>query len=155
MERLPLDTTAVREVQIRYRGRALGARAPITAPRNLVHLARRIVTDDAREHFLAVYLDGRNRPLAHSVVSVGTATASLVHPREVFQSALILGAVALLIAHNHPSGDPRPSAEDEQITKRLTDAGQLIGIRLVDHIVWTRDGAFHSFMEHGQIQHPS
>ena len=88
MERLPLDTITVREVKIRYRGRALAAREPITQPRNLVHLAQRIVTDDAREHFLAVYLDGRNRPLAHSVVSVGTATASLVHPREVFSAAV-------------------------------------------------------------------
>ena len=154
MERLPLDTIAVREVQIRYRGRALGARAPITEPRNLVHLAKRIVTDDAREHFLAVYLDGRNRPVAHSVVSVGTATASLVHPREVFQSALMLGAVALLIAHNHPSGDPRPSSEDEHLTKRLAEGGQLLGIRLLDHVVWTREGAFYSLMEHGKMPSP-
>ena len=151
MQDRPLDTIAVREVQIRYRGRAIGAQMPISAPLNFVKLAKRIVTDDAREHFLAIYLDGRSRPVGHSIVSVGTATASLVHPREIFQPSIMLGAVSFLIGHNHPSGDPRPSREDESVTKRLREAGEVLGVRLIDHVVWTRDGAFHSFMEEGQI----
>ena len=151
MERPALDTIAVREVQIRYRGRSVGARMPITEPRNFVHLANRIVTDDAREHFLALYLDGRSRPIGHSIVSVGTATASLVHPREIFQPAIMLGAVSLVIGHNHPSGDARPSREDETVTKRVQDAGNVLGVRLLDHVVWAREGGFHSFMEHGQL----
>lgn len=151
MERSALDTIAVREVQIRYKGRAIGARMPITEPRNFVNLANRIVTDDAREHFVAVYLDGRSRPIGHSIVSVGTATASLVHPREILQPAIMLGAVSFVIGHNHPSGDPRPSREDETVTKRLSEAGEVLGVRLLDHVVWTREGAFHSFMEQGQL----
>ena len=146
-----LETVAVREVEIRYRGRSLKSQAPISRPDHFVHLARRIVSDHAREHFIALYLDGRHRPAGHSVVSVGTATASLVHPREVFQSALLLGAVALVIGHNHPSGDPRPSAEDQQITDRLSEAGSLLGVRLVDHVIWTREGGYHSFLEQGTL----
>lgn len=145
------DTTVVREVEIRYRGRGRMTKSPVARPEHFVHLARRIVSDDAREHFLALYLDGRHRPVGHSVVSVGTATASLVHPREVFQSALMLGAVALLVGHNHPSGDPRPSSEDEHLTKRLVQAGQLLGVRLLDHVIWTREGGYHSFVERGGL----
>ncbi len=86
-----LRTTFVREAYVRYRGRSLKAPS-IRGPAQAVDLARRIVRDEAREHFLALYLDGRHRPIAQSVVSVGTATASLVHPREVFQTAVLSGA---------------------------------------------------------------
>lgn len=141
------ETTRVREVVLQYRGRALRAPSVIREPAGAVDLARRIVRDDAREHFLAVYLDGRHRPIGHSVVSIGTATASLVHPREVFQSAVLLGAVSVLLLHNHPSGDPSPSREDSEVTDRLRDAGRILGIRLLDHIVWTRHGGYHSFRE--------
>ncbi len=141
------ETTRVREVVLEYRGRALRAPGVIREPASAVDLARRIVRDDAREHFLAVYLDGRHRPIGHSVVSIGTATASLVHPREVYQSAVLLGAVSVLLLHNHPSGDPSPSREDSEVTDRLRDAGRILGIRLLDHIVWTRHGSFHSFRE--------
>lgn len=142
-----VETTRVREVVLQYRGRALRAPDVIREPAAAVDLARRIVRDDAREHFLAVYLDGRHRPIGHSVVSIGTATASLVHPREVFQSAVLLGAVSVLLLHNHPSGDPSPSREDREVTDRLRDAGRILGIRLLDHIVWTRHGSYHSFRE--------
>ncbi|MCG8556554.1 MAG: JAB domain-containing protein [Proteobacteria bacterium] len=102
----------MREAIVQYRGRRQRVASPIREPHQAVELARRIVRDHAREHFLALYLDGRHRPIAHAVVSVGTATASLVHPREVFQTAVLTGAVALLVLHNHPSGDPAPSRED-------------------------------------------
>jgi DNA repair protein RadC len=91
-------------------------------------------------------LDGRHRPIAYQVVSIGTATASLVHPREVFQAAIGAGAVALIVAHNHPSGDPSPSREDRDITERLLRAGELLGIRLLDSVVVT-DGTYVSIRE--------
>lgn len=142
-----LTTCFVRKAIVQYRGRALKA-AAIREPWQAVDLARRIVRDHAREHFLAIYLDGRHRPLAHSVVSVGTATASLVHPREVFQAAVLTGAVACLILHNHPSGDPNPSREDEEVTKRLREAGKILGIQVLDSIVWTHRGrGYLSFRE--------
>jgi DNA repair protein RadC len=70
--------------------------------------------------------------------------------REVFQPAVFLGAIALPILHNHPSGDPSPSSEDRDITRRLADAGRRLGITVLDHVVWTRESGFHSFPEHSQ-----
>jgi DNA repair protein RadC len=110
------------------------------APADVARFVRALVGADAREHFVVVMLDGRHRPVAYQVVSVGTATASLVHPREVFQPAVGVGAVAILVAHNHPSGDATPSAEDREVTDRLIRAGQLIGIPLLDHVVVAERG---------------
>jgi len=137
----------IREVAIRYTGRSKRAPEAVRSPADVAAFMRRAVTDHAREHFVALYLDGRHRALAHQIVSVGTATASLVHPREVFQPAVLLGACALVVAHNHPSGDPSPSAEDREITERLAQAGKLLGITLLDSIVWTREGRFTSLRE--------
>jgi len=137
----------IREVAIRYVGSRRRAPAKITSPDQVAEYLRRRIRDDAREHFVAIYLDGRHRPIADSIVSIGTATASLVHPREVFQPAIALGACALVIGHNHPSGDPTPSAEDLEVTKRLAEAGRILGVALLDHVVWARYGAFHAIRE--------
>jgi len=137
----------IREVAIRYIGARRRAPSKITRPDQVAEYLRRRVRDDAREHFVAIYLDGRHRPIADSVVSIGTATASLVHPREIFQPAIAVGACALLIGHNHPSGDVTPSTEDLDVTRRLAEAGRLLGVTLLDHIVWERGGAFHSIRE--------
>ena len=101
-----------------------------------------------RERFLAVLLDGKNRVLGLNEVSVGTLTASLVHPREVFKAALIGNAAAIIVVHNHPSGDPTPSVEDIAITHRLREAGELLGIRILDHVI-LGDGRYVSFSDEG------
>lgn len=88
-----------------------------------------------REEFLALFLDGKNRLQGFHVVSVGTLTTSLVHPREVFKAAILANAAALIVVHGHPSGDPTPSVEDRAITRRLKEAGELLGIGLLDHVV--------------------
>jgi DNA repair protein RadC len=88
-----------------------------------------------REEFLVVLVDGRNKVIGFNVVSVGTLTASLVHPREVFKPAIVGNAAAIILVHNHPSGDPEPSAEDKALTSRLTQAAELLGIRILDHVV--------------------
>lgn len=93
-----------------------------------------------REQFFALLLDGRHRLQRRVVVGVGTLTCSLVHPREVFSAAVREGAAAVVVAHNHPSGDPAPSGEDLEVTRRLVEAGQLLGIPLVDHVVVAVDG---------------
>lgn len=98
------------------------------------------------EHFAALYVDARHRLLAQETVSVGTLTASLVHPREVFAPALAHRAAAAFVVHNHPSGDPAPSAEDREVTRRLSRAGALLGVELLDHLV-VADGGFYSFKE--------
>jgi len=132
--------TMIREAVVRYRGRARRVGESMRSPTDVARFVRALVGTDAREHFVVVMLDGRHRPVAYQVVSVGTATASLVHPREVFQPAVGVGAVAILVAHNHPSGDPTPSAEDREVTDRLLRAGQLIGIPLLDHVVVAERG---------------
>ena len=137
----------IREVAIRYVGARRRVAEKISSPPEAARYFRRRIHDDAREHLVALYLDGRHRAIADAIVSIGTATASLVHPREVFQPAIGLGACAVLIGHNHPSGDPNPSPEDISVTRRLADAGRLLGVPVLDHIVWTASGGFVSIRE--------
>ena len=101
-----------------------------------------------REVFYALLLDGRNRLRTEVRVSEGTLTTALVHPREVFGPAIRLGAAALVLVHNHPSGDPSPSSEDLVLTERLRQAGETIGIRVLDHVVVGHAG-FVSLAEQG------
>jgi DNA repair protein RadC len=103
-----------------------------------------------KEVFRALYLDGRRRLIHSETVSIGTLTSTLVHPREVFQPAIACSAASLLVAHNHPSGDPGPSPEDFALTRRLRDAGRLLGIELVDHLVVGR-GRFVSLKQLGDF----
>lgn len=91
--------------------------------------------DSRREHFIAFYLNSRNMLISREVISVGTLDASIVHPREVFEPALRHGAARVIVAHNHPSGDCDPSDDDVAITKRLIQAGDLMGITLSDHVI--------------------
>lgn len=103
-----------------------------------------------REHFIAITLDGSSRVINTHTISIGTLNQSLVHPREVFYPAIKDKAVAIIIAHNHPSGQLSPSRADSQVTTRLKDAGKLIGIDIIDHIILTPDG-FYSFQDEGEI----
>lgn len=93
-----------------------------------------------KEQLRGLYLDTHNRIIHQEVISIGTINANLVHPREVFRPALEYGAAAVVLAHNHPSGIATPSLADIQITKQLVEAGKIIGINLLDHIVITKDG---------------
>ncbi|MBN1587018.1 MAG: DNA repair protein RadC [Candidatus Omnitrophica bacterium] len=108
--------------------------ASITSPEQVAVLVADLQTR-RREHFVALYLDARKRLLKRHTVSVGTLTASLVHPREVFGPALELGAASVILAHNHPSGDVEASPEDRALTERLIAAGQLMGIEVLDHLI--------------------
>ena len=102
---------------------------------DVVGLLRAFLRDDPRERFAVVYLDTRHRPIAVHEASVGTCDAVPVHPREVFGPAVALSATAIVVAHNHPSGDPTPSPEDRAVTERLRAAGELLGIAVLDHVV--------------------
>lgn len=106
--------------------------------------------DNKKEHFVVFYLDSRNQEIKRDIVSIGSLNASLVHPREVFEPAVRHLAAQIIVAHNHPSGDTEPSAEDLAITKRLIDAGKILGIELIDHVIVARNG-FVSFKEKGII----
>ncbi len=136
----------IREAVVQYRGARREVSYTLRDPADVVRFVRRLISGDAREHFVALLLDGRHRPVAYQVLSVGTATASLVHPREVFQAAISIGACALIVAHNHPSGDPSPSREDRAVTERLVRSGEVLGIRVLDSVV-VAESAYHSMRE--------
>jgi DNA repair protein RadC len=93
-----------------------------------------------KEHFVAFYLDTQSRLIERQIISIGTLNASLVHPREVFEPAVVLHAASIIVAHNHPSGDIKPSDDDLAITRRLIEAGKVLGIELVDHIIFSTSG---------------
>ncbi len=101
---------------------------------------RRLAHDAVQEEFHVVTLDTKHKPIGTHQVTVGTLDASLVHPREVFRPAIRHAAAAVLLVHNHPSGDPKPSREDQLVTQQLTEAGKLLGIQVLDHIVVARNG---------------
>ena len=102
------------------------------------------------EHFVCLFLNTKNHITAKETLSVGTLNASLVHPREVFRAAIRHGSASIICAHNHPSGDPTPSPEDTSLTRRLAEAGELVGIDVLDHIV-IGDGRYISLKEQGLL----
>jgi len=123
------------EMRLEAVGRVCEASGPIVTPIDTIPVIRALCGDRAQEHFVVLALDARNQVTATSVVSVGTLTSNLVHPREVFRFAIATPCAAIIVAHNHPSGDTTPSQEDIAITKRLKDAGELMGIEVLDHII--------------------
>ena len=119
--------------------RECGTPSPRTlgTPAVVAELARDLLRehDDDKEHFWAILLNAQNHYLLHTEVSVGTQSASLVHPREVLGPALREGASSVILIHNHPSGDPTPSREDIRVTRQLRDAAALLDLNLHDHII--------------------
>jgi len=102
--------------------------------------------DLKKEHLVALYLNAKNQLVHKETISMGTLNANLVHPREVFEPALKYSAAQIIVAHNHPSGDPKPSEDDLEVTKRLTEAGKMMGIDVMDHVIVSKNSHF-SFKE--------
>jgi DNA repair protein RadC len=113
------------------------------------YLIRQGYADRDREAFIVLLLDVKHRVIAEEVVSIGILDGSLIHPREVFKAAIVANAAALIVAHNHPSGDPKPSGQDAEVTRRLRKAGEVLGIPVVDHVIVGSTGAHFSFREGG------
>lgn len=142
----------VRRVQSKL-GRIV-CEAPLGRPQEpsiAAGLLRRILQTEAVEVFGVLLLDGKHNVSGWAEVSRGTLTASLVHPREVFGPAIRMGAAAIIVAHNHPSGDPSPSLEDFDVTERLRQASELLGIPMVDHIIVGAGQAYSSFRQLGKL----
>ena len=127
--------------------KSYGLSTIVTESATVYHLFKHLA-DEAKEHFLCLHMDNKNKILAVDIVSTGSLTASIVHPREIFKSALLTSAASIIMVHNHPSGDPKPSREDIEITGRIRKAGELLGIRVLDHIV-IGDGDYVSFADQG------
>lgn len=104
---------------------------------------------ETKEYFIALHLDGKNKAICVDMVSSGSLNQSIVHPRETFKTALLSSAAAIILMHNHPTGDPTPSPEDLEVTRRLREAGELLGIRVLDHIII--GDSYYSFTERGHL----
>ncbi|BDV41424.1 UPF0758 protein [Geotalea uraniireducens] len=128
--------------------RLLVCRERFTAPEQIYQHYHYTFRDRRKEYFMALLLDGKNRIIREVQISEGSLNQSIVHPREVFNPAVRESAAAVILVHNHPSGDPTPSREDLDITRRLREAGDLMGIRVLDHII-VGDGRFISFVAQG------
>jgi DNA repair protein RadC len=104
---------------------------------------------ETKEYFIALHLDGKNRVVCVDMVSTGSLNQSIVHPRELYKTALLSSAAAVVLMHNHPTGDPTPSTEDLTITRRLIEAGDVLGVKVLDHIII--GDTYYSFAERGHI----
>ena len=134
-----------------YMRKAFREIAVINGPDDVAAYAVPQLRYENREHFAVLLLDVKNKVIAFKVISIGTLSASLVHPREVFAEAVRHSAAAVILVHNHPSGDPSPSSEDISLTKRLQQAGRIMDIRVLDHVIIGGD-AYCSLKEKGFME---
>ena len=125
-----------------------GPRQLIRTPVDVHNLLKERMRYCDREHFLAVFLNTKHHVITVETISVGSLNSSLVHPRELFKNSIKRSAAALILVHNHPSGDPAPSTEDIEITRRLVEVGNIIGIQVLDHIIIGENG-FVSMKDQG------
>ena len=120
---------------------------PLQSPNDVASVAQHLLKEEARECFLVFMVDVRNKIIGYEQVAVGILTGVEVHPREVFRPAILASAAAIILVHNHPSGDPEMSAEDIALTERMESVGQLIGIPVLDHLV-VADTGHASYLEY-------
>jgi DNA repair protein RadC len=149
-------TMKLRELTVRYsakkdyEGRPVTIDAPIGSPSDAASLFVRLLQNEPDEVFAILCLTTKHRVIAYHEVSHGTLDSAPAHPREVFKAAILANAAAVILAHNHPSGDPLPSADDCELTRRLLQAGDLLGIHVLDHVI-VGDDCYFSFRERGQL----
>lgn len=134
----------VKESSIPYKERS------IRSPEDGYKLMKHFLGDLDREAFIVISLDTKNQPVSINICHVGSLNASIVHPREVMKSAILSNAASIMLGHNHPSGNSSPSKEDVEVTKRLAEAGKIVGIELLDHII-VGDDEYVSLKEKGYV----
>jgi len=141
----------VREVIVKYGSivATVDGEQEISPARLVARIPKRLI-DEPSELFGVFMLNSRNIAMGWHVVSRGTLTASLVHPREVFRAAIIENAASIILVHNHPSGNAKPSNEDRTVTKRIAAAGRLLGVKVLDHVIVAESG-YYSFTEEGEL----
>lgn len=150
------NTMRLRELTVRYSVKKAGDGEPITVSRSLctpkdaAALLQELLQDEPSEVFGMLCLTTKHGVIAYHEVSRGTLDSTLVHPREVFKAAVVANAAAIVVAHNHPSGDPTPTPDDVAVTRRLVATGDLLGIAVLDHIV-VGEGRYYSFKEGCQL----
>ncbi|AIE61763.1 JAB domain-containing protein [Bacillus methanolicus] len=120
-------------------------------PKNVAELATAYIADEDREVFLVMMLNTKNEVVGLHRAHVGSLNASIVHPREVMKAAILNNAASIIVSHQHPSGDTTPSREDIEVTKRLAEAGKIIGIEVLDHVIVSYTGNYVSMKEKGYL----
>ena len=145
-----LGLKLIKAVSDRFLEKKLIKKNPVNNSKALFEYLYHSIRDKSREYFKIIFLDSKNRVISTETHSKGTLTASSVYPREVVNSAIRHKAAALIFAHNHPSGDPKPSAEDVAITRQLVFAGRVMGLTVHEHII-IGDNCYYSFADHGHI----
>ena len=145
-----LGLKLIKAISDRYLEKKLISKNPVSNSKELFDYLYHSIRDKSREYFKIIFLDSKNRVISTETHSKGTLTASSVYPREVVYSAIRHKAAALIFAHNHPSGDPKPSAEDISITRQLVFAGRVMGITVHEHLI-IGDNCYYSFADHGHI----
>jgi DNA repair protein RadC len=140
----------VRELTLKYRGKKGATFEAAKSPMQSAGLIRRVLPDNVREHFVALLVNVHMEVVGYYVVATGTGSSCPVGAREIYQAAVTAGAHAIVVGHNHPTGDVTPSAEDREVTQRLKAAGELLGIRVLDHLI-VGDRGFYSFYEQGAM----
>ena len=119
---------------------------PIKTAKDVFLYASEKLADNKKEHFMVLHLDTKNKIIKDEIISIGTLNASIIHPREIFKSAIKESANSIILVHNHPSGDSEPSMEDREITEKLMEAGEILNIKVLDHVIIGKDN-YHSFKE--------
>lgn len=145
-----METTFVREVTLRYKGPRREPPESIREANQAASFIRKVLPDNVREHFVALYLSNAHQVVGFRVVATGTSSSCPVAALDVFQPAVILGASALIISHNHPSDMMEPSSADFVVTRQLKASAEILGIRLLDHIIVT-NREHYSFADMGQM----
>jgi DNA repair protein RadC len=140
---IKVKSREVREIEYSY-----DKRPKINGMNDVVEAVKPMIADPNKEFFIALYLNTKNGMLKQEVVSIGSLNANIIHPREIFKTACMISASSIIVAHNHPSGDPSPSREDIEITIKLSEAGKMMGIELLDHVI-IGYGKNYGFKENG------
>lgn len=140
-----MNTTLIREVTVQYRGKGRKAPTSISSPEAVGRFIESVLPDNSREHLIALYLDSANQPVGYSVLATGTENHCAFGAKELFQRALLVGAAAIIVAHNHPTGNLKPSTEDERATKLIKDGAKLLGIKFLDHVIVSKGAVFSFF----------
>ena len=142
---IKVKSLEIREIEYSY-----NKRPKISSMDDVVQIVKPMIADSNKEFFMALYLNTKNGVMKQEVISIGSLNANIVHPREIFKTACMISASSIIVAHNHPSGDPTPSREDIEITKKLCEAGKMIGIEVLDHVIIGYDRNY-GFKESGQL----
>ncbi len=142
---ITIKSIEVREIEYTY-----DKRPKISGMDDVIKAVKPMITDPNKEFFIALYLNTKNGILKQEVISIGSLNANIVHPREIFKTACMVSASSIIVAHNHPSGDPSPSREDIELTKKLVESGKMIGIEILDHVIIGYDKNY-GFRESGVL----